>query len=457
MPKTRIVLLAGIITLSATLVPPRASAGAATTATPIMGTPVLIAEQLAAWYESTGHTPRLADGLTVTELARLFIEEGVNEGVRGDVAFAQSMFETGFLAFSGAVPPRTHNYAGIGAPNDTAHFPDARTGVRAQIQHLRAYGDPTVGMTGTAQPLVDPRFDLVNPKGQASTFEALSERWAPGPDYGEKVVAIFGRILDHAGPQLAALGLGAGTVGVATTPGGGAVFATRSGGIFSLAGAPFRGSVQGLLGRPAIGGEEVVAIVATPSGFGYYVLTRNGGVFAFGDAVFRGSLPLLLGPGSAAEAVDFALLPDGSGYYVLTRDGGIFAFNAFYRGSVREAVGPSIAVDAIAMSLTPDGRGYVVLTRDGGAFAFGVAEYVDSVAALVAAGTVAPGVPVRDILAVTGGYYVVDAFGGVFAFEAPFRGSAADALIPGEVVGVERVLGGGYRLVTDQGSTIAFV
>ncbi len=78
-------------------------------------------------------------------LAAIFIEEGAAEGVTGDVAFIQSIVETGWFRFGGPVAGWMNNFGGIGVTDrnpSPAVFPDARTGVRAQIQHLRAYADP---------------------------------------------------------------------------------------------------------------------------------------------------------------------------------------------------------------------------------------------------------------------------------------------------------------------------
>ncbi len=61
---------------------------------PVMGPPVLSAAELVAWYRSTGSSPRLS-GVTIDELAQMFIEEGLAENVRGDFAFAQAYHETG--------------------------------------------------------------------------------------------------------------------------------------------------------------------------------------------------------------------------------------------------------------------------------------------------------------------------------------------------------------------------
>ena len=168
--------------------------------TPIMGTSRLSASQLASWF--AGRQPQPAGAyvasVPVSTLAQYFIEEGAAEGVTGDIAFVQSIIETGWFRFEGSVPPSANNFAGIGA-TDTgaapAMFLDARTGVRAQIQHLRAYADPGA-ITCTVPPLhnpcVDPRFQLVLPKGKASTWNALgSGNWATSASYGTSILSRY--------------------------------------------------------------------------------------------------------------------------------------------------------------------------------------------------------------------------------------------------------------------------
>ena len=144
-----------------------------TNETSIMGTSVATKEQLNALLLSVN--PQAASYL---HMAEIFLEEGEKEGVRGDGAFCQSLIETGYFRFGGDVQPDQHNYAGLGATGGVPglSFPDARTGIRAQIQHLKAYA--------SAEPLVqfcvDSRYKYVS-KGCATTFEQLSGKWAvPG-------------------------------------------------------------------------------------------------------------------------------------------------------------------------------------------------------------------------------------------------------------------------------------
>ncbi len=114
-------------------------------------------------------------------LIPIFLEEGQAEGVRGDLAFAQSLKETGFFKFGNDVHPGQNNFAGLGAVGGHAcgcSFKTAREGVRAQIQHLKAYGSTRA----LNFPCVDPRFNM--PKRRCAVcFEDLGGRWAcPGYD-----------------------------------------------------------------------------------------------------------------------------------------------------------------------------------------------------------------------------------------------------------------------------------
>jgi len=171
---------------------------------PVMGASRLDARQLAAWFNTRQPRPggTYAATVPVETLALYFIEEGAAEGVTGDVAFMQSVVETGWFRFNGSVPASSNNFAGIGATDTNpapAVFPDARTGVRAQIQHLRAYADPTA-VACTVPPLhsacVDPRFDLVTPKGKAPTWNQIGNgNWATAPTYASSILTLYAEAL----------------------------------------------------------------------------------------------------------------------------------------------------------------------------------------------------------------------------------------------------------------------
>ena len=76
----------------------------------VMGDSTLTGEQIAAWFDARGAHARLSGNTTISDLASLFVEEGAAEHVRGDVAFAQSILETGWFAHA-----TDNNFGGIGA------------------------------------------------------------------------------------------------------------------------------------------------------------------------------------------------------------------------------------------------------------------------------------------------------------------------------------------------------
>ena len=101
--------------------------------------------------------------------------------------------ETGFLRFGGLVTADMNNFCGLGAinaENPGLVFPDEQTGVRAHIQHLKAYA--------SAEPLnlpaVDPRYRYVNPKGKAPHIYNLAGTWAADPAYGHKIDQLLRRM-----------------------------------------------------------------------------------------------------------------------------------------------------------------------------------------------------------------------------------------------------------------------
>ncbi|MEM6520377.1 MAG: N-acetylmuramoyl-L-alanine amidase [Cyanobacteria bacterium P01_C01_bin.70] len=131
------------------------------------------------------------------DLPRYYREEGQTEGVDHDIAFCQMCLETSFLRFSGSLRPEDNNFGGIGAVESSTggvSFNDPRIGVRAHIQHLKAYGntEPLV------QEVVDPRFQFVR-RGVAPLVKQLSGRWDPDTQYGDKLLAILRRLYESTG------------------------------------------------------------------------------------------------------------------------------------------------------------------------------------------------------------------------------------------------------------------
>ena len=136
----------------------------------------------------------------IETFAQMYYEEATAEGVRPEVAFAQAMKETGWLQYGGDMQITQYNFAGIGTTGGGVPgnpYPDVRTGIRAQIQHLKAYAS-NEKLYGVC---VDPRFCYVK-RGIAPYVEWLGIQenpqgggWAAGKNYGSKILEILAKII----------------------------------------------------------------------------------------------------------------------------------------------------------------------------------------------------------------------------------------------------------------------
>lgn len=155
----------------------------------IAGSPVLTSSQMGDFVLMHNPSP-LLQGVTIYQLADYYLNIGRAEGIRGDIAFAQAIKETGYFKFGGDVIPEQNNYAGIGTTGGGvkgAFFKTAEEGARAQIQHLKAYASKEPLVTEN----VDPRFHLVT-RGIAPKWTDLNGRWAvPGNNYGQEILEIY--------------------------------------------------------------------------------------------------------------------------------------------------------------------------------------------------------------------------------------------------------------------------
>ena len=166
--------------------------------TRIMGTAVATAEQMIAYIKAKN--PNVAQ--SVLDMIPLYLSEGSAEGVRGDIAFAQSCLETGNFGFSGsAVTLDQNNFCGLGVTQKGKKglsFDTPQLGIRAQVQHLKAYASTDA----LKNACIDPRFRYVA-KGCAEYVEWLGQKenptgkgWAVGERYGEKILAILKTVTD---------------------------------------------------------------------------------------------------------------------------------------------------------------------------------------------------------------------------------------------------------------------
>ncbi len=166
------------------------------TMTKITGKAEATAEQMAAYIKAKNGSVTQS----VLDMIPLYLSEGEAENIRGDIAFAQSCLETGNFTFSGsAVKLSQNNFCGMGVTKngETGNsFNTPQLGIRAQIQHLKAYANTTK----LKQDCIDPRFDLVS-RGCAPYVEYLGiqenpkgKGWAAGAGYGEKILKILDAI-----------------------------------------------------------------------------------------------------------------------------------------------------------------------------------------------------------------------------------------------------------------------
>lgn len=171
---------------------------------PIMGKAVISVEDMAAFYEEQGNPyPDEVLGAggagDIETFCRIYYEEAKKEGVRPEVAFMQAMLETGWLQYGGDAAASQFNFAGLGTTGGGVKgnlFPDVRTGIRAQIQHLKAYATADT----LNQECVDDRYQYVA-KGCAPYVELLGQQenpqgkgWATAQRYGYLIVDLIRKL-----------------------------------------------------------------------------------------------------------------------------------------------------------------------------------------------------------------------------------------------------------------------
>ena len=161
----------------------------------IMGTTSVDAAQLIAYYNRNAVYPAFygtTDAPNIESFVQIYMEECAAEGVKGEVAFCQAMKETGFMRYGGDVQIGQFNFAGLGATgnhNPGNSFASVRIGVRAQVQHLKAYAS----QGALNNPCEDSRFQYVT-RGCAPYVEwlGISENpsgkgWATAKNYGYSI------------------------------------------------------------------------------------------------------------------------------------------------------------------------------------------------------------------------------------------------------------------------------
>lgn len=170
----------------------------------IEGDSSVTVEQMIKYYNASGCTypsTALAKGgaADINSFSKIILEEANAEGIKAEVVFTQAMKETGWLKFGGDVKIEQFNFAGLGATGGGEKgnsFKDIRTGIRAQVQHLKAYAsDKALNNT-----CVDERFKYVERKS-ALYVEWLGipdnptgAGWAASKNYGKDLVDMIKKL-----------------------------------------------------------------------------------------------------------------------------------------------------------------------------------------------------------------------------------------------------------------------
>ena len=168
---------------------------------PIMGSSDVTVQEMVDYFNASGEAypaEELSEGGadSIETFCQMYYDEATAEGVRPEVAFAQTMKETGFLQYGGDASIEQFNFAGLGTTGNGVpgnSYPDVQTGIRAQIQHLKAYATAD----SLNQDCVDVRYEYVK-KGSAPYVQWLGQQenpeglgWATGDNYGYDIVGMI--------------------------------------------------------------------------------------------------------------------------------------------------------------------------------------------------------------------------------------------------------------------------
>ena len=162
----------------------------------IMGGTSTSVEQMVRYYNAHAKYPDFysnTEASNIYAFCQIYDQECRTENVKTEVAFSQAMKETNFLKFGGDVNIAQYNFAGIGATgagNPGYSYNSVREGIRAHVQHLKAYGSTQK----LNQECVDQRFNYVK-RGSAKFVEWLGAHenpsgtgWASDINYGYSII-----------------------------------------------------------------------------------------------------------------------------------------------------------------------------------------------------------------------------------------------------------------------------
>ena len=171
----------------------------------ITGTSSVTVSQMVKYYNTYSSISYPSAALTkggapdIETFCKIIKEEADVEHIKADVVFIQAMLETGYLKFGGDVKISQFNFAGLGATGNGVagnSFKDVRTGIRAQVQHLKAYANKEA-LKNTC---VDVRFSYVT-RGSAPYVEWLGIQenpngggWAASKNYGNDLLGLINKL-----------------------------------------------------------------------------------------------------------------------------------------------------------------------------------------------------------------------------------------------------------------------
>ena len=186
--------------------------------TPIMGTSTLgkdrvtVVQKIVSHYTASGklYPSNALNGVgvlggtggapNIVTFCEMIYDEAAFENVRPEILYAQIMLETGYLQYGGDVEINQFNFGGLGATGNGVKgnsFVDVRTGIKAQVQHLKAYA--SVEPLNATQ-VVDERFKYVT-RNAAPYVEWLGIKenptgkgWAAAAGYGFNLMKIVNNL-----------------------------------------------------------------------------------------------------------------------------------------------------------------------------------------------------------------------------------------------------------------------
>jgi hypothetical protein len=375
---------------------PKTAAAPTTPGVPVLGTSRLTAAQILNFYNAKAQ-PGYDATVPIATMANYYVSEGAAEGVRGDLAFAQALVETGWFRMSTSptamVPNTYNNFAGMGACDSCAHgmqFATALLGVRGQIQHLKNFADPNSRAATLAHPPVSPlygvnshgisTFDTYFRKGKAPTWNQMGGlapdgyyNWASAPNYAEVVLSVYDNMLTYSGlsgecpPDGLNFAVTQPECPASIQAPGRAIAQNMSGGYYVLSGD---GTVKAYAGATNYGSARYASDIARsisvmPDGKGYAVMDGNGKVTLYGSAIAAltplvAQLPQPIWPGWDI-ARSLAITPTGKGFVILDGYGVTHAV-----GDAPNVTGPSYGFDiARSVVVRYDNKGYWVLYGTG--------------------------------------------------------------------------------------------